>query len=242
MIRDGKKSISGEITGFLDLIDGVTVKKSEISSKLVTKNVPRKCGGLFNEHKSGTFACRSLAKNKRLEDLVDRIDALSTKVPIGDNVEDEGGLEIPGTSWNRTARSGHPRDGLGAKVKKSVSFVENGKVYKVHRKGFEPVLIGDCDSSGDESYSVGAEGELKDGIRRKAEEVGGISFKDALAEEEDQSQDQDGESSKSSDGEEGPGYELRNEDGGFTFSAPLPVKMETKADIMDRRKAVKIVG
>ncbi|XP_071913183.1 BAG family molecular chaperone regulator 8, chloroplastic-like [Coffea arabica] len=240
MIRDGKKSISRELTGFLDLIDGVTVKKSEISAKLVTKNAPRKCGVLYNEHKSGTFACRNLAKNKRLEDLVDRIDALSTKVPIGDIAVDEEDLEIPGISRNRAARSGHPSDGLGAKVKKSVSFVENGKVYRIHRKGFEPVPAGDCDSSGDESYSVGAEGELKDDIRRKAEEVGEISFKDTLAEEEDESQDV--ESSKSSDGVEGPGYELRNEDGGFTFSAPLPMKMETKADIMDRRKGVKIVG
>lgn len=240
MIRDGKKSISRELTGLLDLIDGVTVKKSEISAKLVKKNVPRKCGVLYNEREMGTFGCRNLAKNKRLEDLVDRIDALSTKVPIGYNVEDEEDLEIPGILRNRTARLGHPNDGLGAKVKKSVSFVENGKVYKVHRKGFEPVSVGDCDSSGDESYSVGAKGELKDDTRRKAEEVGGISFNDTLAEEEDQSQD--GESSKSSDGEEGPGYELRNEDGGFTFSAPLPVRMETKADIMDKRKAVKIVG
>ncbi|XP_027082882.2 uncharacterized protein [Coffea arabica] len=174
MIKDGKKSISQELTGFLDLIDGAIVKKFEISAKLVAKNAPRKCGGLYNEHKSGTFACRNLAKNKRLEDLVDGIDALFTKVPIGHNVEDKEDLEIPGISLNRTARSGHPSDGLGAKVKKSVSFVENGKVYRIHRKMFEPVSVGDCDSSGDESYSVGAEGELKDDILRKTEEVGGI--------------------------------------------------------------------
>ncbi|KAL3525871.1 hypothetical protein ACH5RR_014243 [Cinchona calisaya] len=236
MIRDGKMSISRELTVFLDLIERVTVKKSEISPRLVKKNATRKCGGLYNNDakSSNLGGFRNSVRNERLKNLVDRIESLSTKITDDDDVE------IPDISQNRIARSGRRNEGVGAaKVKKSVSFVEDGKVYQVRRSGYGvPVLVGEFDG-GDGSDSDGAEGEVEDDVLHgKAEEVGRIAFKKTEDDEEDQLRY--GQSTESSDGERGPVYELmRNEGGGFTFSAPLPVKMETRTDMMDKRKNLK---
>ncbi|KAL3526579.1 hypothetical protein ACH5RR_011235 [Cinchona calisaya] len=232
MIRDGKKSICRELNGLLDLIDEIILKKSEISTRLVKKNnnFIKKSEGLNSDLKRG--------KNKRLEDLVRRIDALYTKVPE----EEDDHLESTGISIiERNAARRNTTDSLGkkqevgveAKVKKSVSFVENGNVYKVHRSRYQrPEQCGSDDESSSNSVGAKGEGELDEYVRRKVEEVGEISVKET---EEDHS---DGESTKSCDGEGSPMYESRSEDGSFTFPAPLPVKMETRTAVIGKRSLV----
>lgn len=231
MIRDGKRSISRELTGLLDFTVGFRDKSSVISTRLVKKNViSKRTGDLYGDHERGTVRCRDLGKNKRLEELVSRVDALYDKIPEQDDVEGEI-FECPAIPT--IERSSYSPTVVQAKAKKSVRLVENGKVYRASRNGYQPVSDGDSDN-GDESDSVRAKGELVGNYTRKAEEVRGISFKETEDDEEDL------ESIKSSDGEGGRhAYNFTSEDGSLAFSAPLPVKMDSRTDIMNKRKTAK---
>lgn len=231
MIRDGKRSISRELTGLLDFIDGFRDKSSVISTRLVKKNViSKRTGDLYGDRERGTVRCRDLGKNMRLEDLVSRVDALYDKIPEQDGVEGEI-FDCPAIPT--VERSSYTPTVVQAKAKKSVRFVENGKVYKASRNGYQPVSNGESDN-GDESDLVRAKGELVGNYTRKAEEVRGISFED-----DDEDPSHDGESIKSSDGEGGHVYNFTSEDGSLAFSAPLPVKMDSRTDIMNKRKPAK---
>lgn len=236
MIRDGKKSINAELTQFLDFIEGITVKRSEFSSGFVRKNArqgesSKKSRGLYNNKKMDK---RDLGRDRRLEDLVNRIEALFNKIPLQEDGEEDD-EEVESSSISLTGKNGVIQsrkggfrkgpEGIQSKVKKNVKFSEDGNVYYVPRSRNGLVLIEDCD--GDDGTNLLNAKEKLDLLRREAEEVEGISCKDNEVDEVAQSDDGD---SNDGDGEKGP-----------TYSAPLPVRMETRSDFMDKRKASKLV-
>lgn len=227
MIRDGRKSINIELTRFLDFIDGVTVKRSGFVRKNSRQGESSmKSRGLYNN-------------NKKIEDLVNRIEALYNKVPHAqqEDTEEDEEVESPRISLNgkngaiqKTRKEGGfgkgETDGIQVKAKKkNVKFSEDGNVYYVPRSRNELVLVEECDGD-DRNDLLNAKKKLEF-MGREAEEV----CKDREGDEVTQSDDgDDQESTKSSndDDERGP-----------TYLAPLPVRMETRSDLMDKRKTSK---
>lgn len=224
MIRDGKKSINLELTRFLDFIDGVTVKRSGFVRENVRQGESsKKSRGLYNNNK------KMDNRDRKLEDLVNRIEALYNKVPQVQQEDGEEDEEVESPRKNVVIlsrkggfRNGGP-DGIQAKVKKNVKFSEDGNVYYVPRSRNEPVVI-----DGDDITDLLNAKKKLDLLRREAEEVS----KDNN-EGDEVAQSDDGESTKSSDDDD--------DERGPTYSAPLPVRMETRPDLMDKRKTSKLV-
>lgn len=228
MIRDGKKSINIELTRFLDFIDGVTVKRSGFVRKNSRQGESSmKSRGLHNN-------------NKKIEDLVNRIEALYNKVPQAqqeDTKEDEE-VESPRISLNgkngviQSRKGGFGKgeiDGIQVKAKKNVKFSEDGNVYYVPRSRNELVLVEECD--GDDINDLLNAKKKLDFMRREAEEVS----KDSEGDEVAQSDDGDDQESTKSSNDDG------DDERGPTYLAPLPVRMETRSDLMDKRKTSKLV-
>jgi hypothetical protein len=131
------------------------------------------------------------------------------------------------------------RNSVQPRVKKSVSFAENGNMYRVFSNSHEPISSGDGTCL-DESVSSDDQGELVEILCSEPEEIKGFP---QGTEDDEKAHWETGASPETSDGERN--YEIRghNQDHnrGFAFSAPLPVKMESIAGSMKRRNAVKIV-
>ncbi|CAK9186035.1 unnamed protein product [Ilex paraguariensis] len=263
MIRNGKKKIRRELIRFVELIDGVSVKRNELSSRLVKDarwlGSDNKSRVLYGDYRGGAVDCKDLGRDKRV--LLEKIRGQVEKIHGFSRVseeEDEKDMELENPSIFRHRNCGvlqHSRgglvnrhDGVEAKVKKSVSFAENGNVYKVYRSSNEPDSLEDCNSS-DGSDSIDAERELVNNLGREIEELR-VSSKETEDDEETHTEDR--ESSQISDGERDPEKDLktggkyeprsyRDEDGGFVFSAPLPVKMETRAGLVNKRKTITII-
>ncbi|KAF7136409.1 hypothetical protein RHSIM_Rhsim08G0074100 [Rhododendron simsii] len=250
MIRDGKRSIIREIIRFMELIDEVAVKRCEISSLALKNTIYRRTGG--NKIRV-IYTDERVLGEKKLGGRVEKIHGFS-----GDSDydrDDEEGIEVenPRIPVNGKAGYSHNRNGgfvkTPAKVKKSVSFAENGNVYKVFATTRKPVSRGDTNSS-DGSDSADNEIEILDNLCRGVEEIK-VLPKGNEADEEVNSED--GGSPHSSDGGRNPRRNLRDEDSyevighyqgeneEFTFSTPHPVKMESRADLVKNRKSLKIV-
>lgn len=168
---------------------------------------------------------------------------------------DDEGIEVenPRIPVNGKAGFSHNRNGgfvkTPAKVKKSVSFAENGNVYKVFATTREPISRGDTNSS-DGSDSADNEIEILDNLCRGVEEIRVLPKGN---EADGQVNSEDGGSPHSSDGGRNPRRNLRDEDSyevighyqgeneEFTFSTPHQEKMESRADLMKNRKSLKIV-
>lgn len=225
MIRDGKKSIHVELTRFLDFIDGVTVKRSGFVRKNVRQGeCSKKSRGLYNNNK------KMDNRDRKLEDLVNRIEALYNKVPQAQQEDGEEDEEVESPRKNGvilSRKSGFTKgNGIQAKVKKNVKFAEDGNVYYVPRSRNELVLIEECD--GDDITDLLNAKKKLDLLQREAEEVSKDNNEGDEVAQSDDGDDQ--ESIKSSDDERGP-----------TYAAPLPVRMETRSDLMDKRKTSKLV-
>lgn len=254
MIRDGKRSISRDLVRFLELIDEVAVKRHGLSLKTV-KNVSF---GYPNVNKSRVLATkiRSLGEQREmLEKLRARVENISGFSRVSQN--DEEDVELEGFQQASDNDEENPRivisrktgqirngvlvkrNGVQSRVKKSVSFAENGNMYRVFSNSHEPISSGDGTCL-DESVSSDDQGELLEILCSEAEEVKGFP---QGTEDDEEAHLENGASLETSDGE--INYEIRghNQDHNsvYAFSAPLPVKMESKADLMKRRKAVKIV-
>ncbi|XP_059670414.1 BAG family molecular chaperone regulator 8, chloroplastic [Cornus florida] len=252
MIRDGKRSISRELIRFIEFIDGVSSRRKELSSR-ATKNVRfvgngNKSRVSYNGHRMGNADCGDMGGNERelkekLRVLTEKINGFS-EISEEDDEEDVG-LENPNVSINGKVGFPQNRNGIQPKAKKNVRFAENGNVYRVFKDTHEPISSGDVNSS-DGSGSIDDERELVDNLCREVEEIGG--FAKEIEDEEEGIMD-DGGSSINMDGERNPRRSLRAEgnyeingqhqgqNGNFTFSAPLPVKMESKADLIKKNKS-----
>ncbi|XP_022879077.1 BAG family molecular chaperone regulator 8, chloroplastic [Olea europaea var. sylvestris] len=236
MIRDGKRSLSRELVNFLEFIEGL--KRRELSSRLV-KNV--------RNGESRVFQCKRIMGNvnvEKLKGLVERIEKLSEYDEEGVELTENSGsgdismIRNRCVSQNRNGGLMKRGDRVQSKGRKSVTFAENGNVYRVYRSSGKPCLNGDCDVSINDDDSIDDERELLDDLCREVEEIG-VSSKEAEDDEEEKDLLGNGSDGKN---------ELRNypeseskhiEIGGFVFSAPLPVKMETRGDLLENRKTVK---
>lgn len=242
MIRDGKRSISKDIIRFMEFIDGVTVKRTEISS-IALKNV--------RYGRTGGSKIRVMYGDERV--LGERSGKKIHGFSMGyeDDHDDEEGIEVENPRIPVNGKGGYSRNKNGgfekipAKVKKNVSFAENGNVYRVFASAREPISNGD-NSSSEGSGSGDDEREIVDNLRRGVEEIRVLSKGDEEAHSED------GGSPHSSDGGRNRRRNLRDEDSyelvghyqgeneEFTFST-IPVKMESGADLMKKRNSLKIV-
>ncbi|CAK7323018.1 unnamed protein product [Dovyalis caffra] len=266
MIRDGKRSVTRDLVRFLEFIDGFAVKRHELSYKSA-RNVrflgnSNRARNLNAKNGNGGYGNLSENQKEIVEKLRKRVEKISGFSRVCENdqedvelegfqqfiVDDEGEVNRK-VSVNRKhdillkKRGGQPR------VKKTVSFNENGNVYRVISDTDDSVLNGDgsftdgSDSSDDSGEAV--EGHFAEGEERKGFSKGAENDEEALL--------KNGGSAQSSDSERNPRRNLRNggdfesngycldQNGSLVFSAPVPVKMESRADLMKKRKAVKIV-
>lgn len=248
MIRDGKSSIRRELNKFLDFIDGFCVERRGLSSGVNVRcgrnNVKHRVA--ISERNMRHVQCGNLrsVNVEKLRGLVERIDKLAE--------EENEVIETPDVLAKKHGVSGKKSGGLvkqhcgfQPKVKKSVSFADNGKVYRVLRRNSEPLLVENYDDSID---GDNAGRDLKNDIGREVEELG-VSLKDAEDDDDEvEARSEDGGSLHSSDGEKDSRSYVRSEGNfgskmynqgeadNFAFSAPLPLKMETRADLIDKRK------
>lgn len=246
MIRDSKRKISRDLGCLLEYIDSVAVKRYEISYK--AKKSVKSVGG--RSKAKGLRDQREVVKNLRTR--VERVHELSRALEndAGKDVELEGFHDF-GDGEVDDGRVNRVLSGKRHGVKKVVSFAEDGNVYRIISSNSDEASL-----SGDDRDGSGG-GEVLEDFRahNEVEEMKGSSY---VAEEEDDDDDDEeeaeesGESLEGSDGEkhqgrvrsEGKvdgrgGYKGQNSK--FTFAAPVPEKMESRADLVKNRKNVKIV-
>lgn len=254
MIRDGKSSIRRELNRFLDFVEGFCVDRRVLSSGVNVRyrgnNV--KSGVSNSERKMGNVKCGDLKRVnvEKLRGLVERIDKLAEEQgEVIKDPNDDSWIRKHGVSGNRSGGLVKENSGVQPKVKKNVSFVENGKVYRVIRRNHEPFLEEYCDDSIDRDNLVDAERELEDDLCREIEEIG-VSSKEAEDEDDEELRSESEGSLPSSDGEKnsrnypnskGNSERKRHDQDAsddFIFHAPLPVKMETRGDSVDKRKKI----
>ncbi|KAG5226988.1 BAG family molecular chaperone regulator [Salix suchowensis] len=219
--------------------------------------------------KNGHGSCRDLTQSQKeiMEKLRKRVEKISGFSRVCENDQEDAELEgfqqfvddddreldrkvsVDGKRGVLLKRRGGQPS-----VTKAVSFSENGNSYRVISDTDESVINGDG-SSNDGSDNIDDQGEAVEIHFAETGERKGFS----KGAENDQEADQEahlqdgGGSAESSDSERNPrrsprnggdyesnGYCL-NKDGSLVFSAPVPVKMESRADMMKKRKAVKIV-
>ncbi|KAL2252392.1 UNVERIFIED_CONTAM: BAG family molecular chaperone regulator 8, chloroplastic [Sesamum indicum] len=259
MIRDGKSSITRELNRFLDSIQGFCLETRVLSSgvNMRYRGNDLKSRVSSSERKLGNVKCGDLKRVnvEKLRGLVERIDKLAEELD-----EEQGEvLQVPNNDSliRKHAVPGHRSGGLvkehsrfQPKVKKNVSFVENGKVYRVMRRNHEPFLEEYCDDTIDRDNLVDAEKELEDDLCREIEYIG-VSSKVAEDDDDDLEVRSENEGSlPSSDDEKNPrncpkskgnSERKRHDQDGtddFIFHASLPVKMEIRGDSVDKRKKI----
>ncbi|XVF58396.1 hypothetical protein PTKIN_Ptkin07bG0062900 [Pterospermum kingtungense] len=259
MIRDGKRSVSRDLVQFLQYIDGLALKRH----KHLFKNA-KNTRILSNGSKARILRSNSKEKIEKLGDRVEKLERFSRNVnEEGDDLELEGFHEIIGEGENPrisiTGKGGVcltqnrnsgvllKRQASEPRVKKTVSFAENGNVYRIISSGDHEVSSNEEGSLTDESVSSDDHGEIMENFVKESEGLVANELEVNFNREE---------SLQSSDGEKSTRRNLRRQarrseidgdyqlqDGDFVFSAPLPVKMESKADLMKKRQgALKIVS
>ncbi|ESR44464.1 hypothetical protein CICLE_v10011685mg [Citrus x clementina] len=261
MIRDGKRSVSKDLIKFLEFVDGFVAKRHEISTK-AAKNV-RFVGNSIkprNFRTNGGYLSGDQAEvMSKVRDRIEKIHAFSRVIKSEDeDVELESFHEvIDDDDEEENPRVYRSKNGVlvkryvvaQPKVKKNVTFAENGNVYRFidngNGKSNGSISSGDGTLT-DESASSDGNGQ---GI-----EVKEINDLPKETEDEKELYFENGVSMQSSDGERNPRRSMKaegrneidgdykDEDGQFVFSAPVPVKMESRADLMKKRKALKIVA
>ncbi|XVF14367.1 hypothetical protein REPUB_Repub09cG0052800 [Reevesia pubescens] len=258
MIRDGKRSVSRDLVQFLEYIDGLALKRHR--HRHLYKNA-KNGRVLGNGSKARILRSSSGEIMEKLGDRVEKLERFSSNEERDDGVELEGFHQVIGggenpkisitgkggvcVTQNRNGGVLVKRQGSQPRMKKTVSFAENGNVYRTISTGNEVSSSGDG-SLTDESVSSDDHGEIVENLCKQS---GGF------AENEDGVNLDHEEPLQSSDGEKNIRRNLTRQvrsdidgdyqiqDGDFVFSAPLPVKMESKADLMKEKKgALKIVS
>ncbi|KAG6716609.1 hypothetical protein I3842_04G058100 [Carya illinoinensis] len=248
MIREGKRSISRDLVRFLEFMDEVSVKRHRLSFKTI-KNVSF---GHPNGDKSRVSSTKIKSMDgqrdmiKKLRARVEKISELSKIYQNEENTDLEGFQQVSYDDEENPTRfairgnNGRisngvlvKRKGVQSKVKKSVSFADNGNVYRIYSDIHEPISSEDGTCL-DDSISSGHHGE---------EDVTKTVCKGFPqgTEDDEKAHSENGESPQSSDGEISPrrisrregsheiGEHIRIQNGNYAFSAPLPLKMESKA-------------
>ncbi|XP_012483515.1 BAG family molecular chaperone regulator 8, chloroplastic isoform X2 [Gossypium raimondii] len=276
MIRDGKRSVSKDLIQFLEYVDGLVLKRH----KLLYKNAKNIRVLRNGSSKPKVLRSKSGEVMEKLRDRVEKLERFSTIEEGNDVVELEGfhqGIdEAENKNKNKNGELLLKRQGIQPKVKKAVSFTENGNVYRIISNGDE------VSSSGDEAENKNKNGELllkRQGIQPKVKKT--VSFAengnvyriisngdevsssgDGSLTDESVSSDERGDTTenlvkesedlvenleeainlnKQARSNSVEDYQIQGDD--FVFSAPLPVKMESKADLMKKRNgALKIVS
>ncbi|KAL4368830.1 hypothetical protein GQ457_05G017170 [Hibiscus cannabinus] len=225
MVREGKRSVSRDLRQFLEYIQGLVLERN----KQLFKNA-KNARVWGNGSKARILSSNSRGTMEKLRDRIENLERLS-KTEEGDDedgdVELEGFHQVIGETQNpRFSIAGKAivsatqntnggvlvrRQGIQPTVKKTVSFAENGDIYRIIRSG-------DGDLA-DESVS--------------SDDHGGI-MENLVIEE-------NGKEMNLNNEEASCDYEIQ--DGDFVLTAPLPVKMEPKADLMKKRKgALQVVS
>ncbi|GLU10996.1 hypothetical protein SLE2022_277690 [Rubroshorea leprosula] len=258
LIRDGKRSIGRDLLLFLDYIDGIAAKEHKVYYR-TAKNVRVVVNGNKSRVSGSRFGEVGQDRREVVERLRNRVEKIRGSPRVVRN-EDEDGVELEGfcqvidevenprISINaKTGVCASPirnrvlvkRQVSQPKVKKTVSFAENGNVYKV----FSNVSRNENSSIGegtltDESVSSDDRGEI---LENPCKETAN----------DQEAQMENGESVQSSDEERSSRGNLRkqynsqigeeDEDGAYNlmFSAPLPARMESRVDL-NKNKGVKI--
>ncbi|XVF16719.1 hypothetical protein REPUB_Repub10bG0056400 [Reevesia pubescens] len=255
MIRDGKRSVSRDLVQFLEYVDGLALKRH----KHLYKN-PKNVRVMGNGNKARILRSNSGEIMEKMRDRVEKLERFSRNEEGDDDVVLEGFHQVISEGENPrisvTGKGGVSvtqkrnggvlvkSQGNQPRVKKTVSFAENGNVYRIISSGNEVSSSGDG-SLTDESVSSDDHGEIMDTLLK---ESGG------LVEIEEEVNLDNEESLQRSNAEKTTRRNLTRQarseidgdyqiqDGDFVFSAPLPVKMESKADLMKKRKGtLKIV-
>ncbi|KAL6143566.1 hypothetical protein ACLB2K_054261 [Fragaria x ananassa] len=249
IVRDGRRSISRDLVRFLEFIEGVVVKRQAICVKPV-KNVRSNVRNVQNVSNSRGLGskCGGLGKDQRemIGKLRERIEKIRGFARVSENEEEDVELEGFQHVSDDDEESGGQyengaavkRCGFQPKVKKSVSFAENENVFRVFSNSDETVSSGDgSDSSDDHGERVGNCSEVED-ARGFAQQT----------EDGDDTHLEIGGSPQTSDSERIPRARMtqrrshgQGQNEHLLFSAPLPVKMDPKEDVMKRNKGVKIV-
>ncbi|KAK2663329.1 hypothetical protein Ddye_001903, partial [Dipteronia dyeriana] len=226
MVRDGKRSISIDLVKFLEFVDGFAVRRHQFSFK-AAKNV-RTVGTSNNKTRAfgSNYGDVGRDQSQIMENLRDRIEKINrfSRVSKG---EDED-VELEGFHQLTDDDDGEEvlveRHGVAQpRVKKSVSFAENGNVIRV---------FGNDYNNSSEPSSSEEDGQVVENLCSEVEAIKGSS-KGSEDGEEDYLEGSEAQ------------YEIvgnhKRQNGQFVFSAPLPGKMESRADLMKKRKAVKII-
>ncbi|XP_073156739.1 uncharacterized protein [Henckelia pumila] len=237
LIRDGRKSVSRELNQFLDWIDADGVERRGLSSDVRYRGNNVKTRVLNGERKisnvkSGGLKGIHVAK---LKGLVEKIDKLAEKLDEESDSGESHNLFLTRnqvTSGNTSGILVKQHRGAHPKVTKNVRFVDNGKAYRVSRRN-DRLLLKEhyWDDGIDDGNVDDAERRLEDDLCREVE-VMGVSSKDAEDEDEEENHSESGGSLPSSDGENGLGNKSNYKAEKFVFAAPLPVKMETRDDLI----------
>lgn len=251
MIREGKSSIRRELNKFLDFIDGFYMERQVISSgvNVTCARNSVKYRSAHHERKMGNAKCGGSKSDnsEKLREIVERIDKLAEELDEGESkIIESPNVKKHGVSGSKNGGLVKQLRGVQPKVKKSVTFSDTGKVYRVFRRNPEPVLDEDYDNDFDMGISVNARRDIEDDLCRKVEEIG-VALKEAKDDNVEEADSENGGSVSSSDDEKDSRGYLRSEDnferkmynqyeaGNFACSAPLPLRMETRTDIIDKR-------
>lgn len=244
MIRNGKGSLSRELNRFLDFLEGDFVQRRALSKVRQSGNnvKPRVLNG-DKEIGNVESGCLKRVNVEKLRGLVERIDKLAEEI----DEEESGEINNPinefmirnlDVSPNRTRGLLKNHGGVQPKVKKNVSFVEDGKVYRVLRRSSDPYLEECSNGSIDRDDLVNCdEKEFEDNLCR---EIGVSQGEDVEEDEEGSLLSSDGEKEtrhySTSEGKFETTVQDQDDIDNFIFSAPLPVKMETRGNLIDKRK------
>ncbi|KAE8659489.1 FAR1-related sequence 5 [Hibiscus syriacus] len=229
MIRDGKRSVSRDLIQFLEYIDGLALKRN----KLLYKNA--------KNMRILRSSCGEVMEKLR------KLERFSSNEEGDDVVELEGFHQgINGGEYqNKNAGVLVKRQGIRPKVNKTVRFAENGNVYRIISNENDVSSSGDG-SLTDECVSSDDHGDIMENLVDESEDlVANLEVMNLNDGESLQSSDREKNSrrnlSKQAKTETGGNYQIQG--GDFVFSAPLPLKMESKADPVKKKDgALKIVS
>ncbi|KAA0039443.1 BAG family molecular chaperone regulator 8 [Cucumis melo var. makuwa] len=237
MVKDSKKNLIRDLVQFLERIDNFAVKKRNGLPNLRSgQNVSKFRVPSNPKHKCCENQKETIEKLKnRVEKICERSRILENNVKEEEEeLEESPRITIKENNQTRNRNLVKNHQILQPRVKKSVRFAENGDLSRVlgSKNPHEDYGVMDERDSSD---------ELVEDTCNEAMEI-----KESSEEAEDDEEghgDGDGESPEVSDGERNRRRKMMTGNNGVSaFTAPLPLKMENKADLMNNRKSLKILG
>lgn len=250
MIRDGKRSISRELVCFIEFIDGISVKRHQLLSKCVknmrlsryVSNKPRASDG-SRCHSKRSNECPHFSEYPRIlsnqfeENEEEDVDLEAFHQASSNDDDDE---ENPRILFNLkeanavTSQFGNgslvERKGLQSKVRKRVSFVDNGTASRVLRSNNAASVKGSVSIDDiTDNTSVENDDDVDDDDDEEAHLGDRGSPEDSDAERNSR------ENLKPKANFENYRRHHQGQNVDVAFSPPLPVKMESRADLMNKR-------